>query len=223
MDTRLTAEMMEALARPFPADAIQWKPGATNKDKTRGLALAYVDLRHYIDRLNEVAGPDWSDDYEVQDGGKVVLCRLTIAGVPRADVGEAAPNDENTATSALAQAFKRACVKFGLGAYLYRLPRTWVEYDPQHKGFTEEGLAQLQRALSGGKGQPRNGDGDSRQVVEEPPAPAVQPAAAQPGNGDAATATDFWRTANQLGIDRAVALDIAKREGTWAEKMAALN
>ena len=93
----LTKEMMEVLALPFPAEAIQWKPGATTGDKTRGLALAYVDLRHYIDRLNEVAGPDWSDDYEVQDGGKVVLCRLTLAGVTRSDVGEAAPNDGNTA------------------------------------------------------------------------------------------------------------------------------
>ena len=65
----LTKEMMGMLAQPFPAEAIQWKPGATTQDKTRGLALAYVDLRHYIDRLNEVAGPDWSDDYEVQVQG----------------------------------------------------------------------------------------------------------------------------------------------------------
>jgi hypothetical protein len=224
MEPRLTKEMMDALARPFEAEAIQWKPGATTQDRTRGLALAYVDLRHYIDRLNEVAGPDWSDDYEVQDGGKVVLCRLTIAGVPRADVGEAAPNDENTATSALAQAFKRACVKFGLGAYLYRLPRMWVEYDVQRKGFTDEALAQLQRAISGGKGQPRNGDGDSRQVVDEPPAPVVQPAStAQPANGDRATATDFWRAVHERGMDRGAALDIARRDGTWAEKIAALN
>jgi hypothetical protein len=224
MDTRLTKEMMDALARPFPADAIQWKPGATNQDKTRGLALAYVDLRHYIDRLNEVAGPDWSDDYEVQEGGKVVLCRLTIAGVPRSDVGEAAASDDNTATTALAQAFKRACVKFGLGAYLYRLPRQWVEYDPQRKGFTDEALAQLQRAVSGGKGQPPNGDGDSRQAVEEPLAPVLQPAStAQPANGDTATATDFWRAVHERGMDRGAALDIARRDGTWAEKIAALN
>ena len=155
----LTKEMMDALALPFPADAIQWKPGATNGDKTRGLALAYVDLRHYIDRLNEVAGPDWSDDYEVQAQGTVVLCRLTICGVTRSDVGEAPPNDENTATTALAQAFKRACVKFGLGAYLYRLPRMWVRYDPQRKRFTDEALAQLQQAVSLGKvAQPPDGD-----------------------------------------------------------------
>jgi len=53
-----------------------------------------------------------------KDGGKVVVCRLTIGGVTRADVGEAPPNDENTAATALAQAFKGACVKFGMGAYL---------------------------------------------------------------------------------------------------------
>ena len=155
----LTKEMMEALAQPFPADAIQWKPGATNGDKTRGLALAYVDLRHYIDRLNEVAGPDWSDDYEVQVQGTVVLCRLTICGVTRSDVGEAPPNDENTATIALAQAFKRACVKFGLGAYLYRLPRQWVEYDAQRKRFTDAALARLQQAVScGNEASSHNGD-----------------------------------------------------------------
>ena len=123
----------------------------------RGLALAYVDLRHYIDRLNDVAGPDWGDDYQVQEGGKVVVCCLTIAGVTRSDVGEAAPNDENTATSALAQAFKRACVKYGLGAYLYRLPRTWVEYDAQKKCFTDAALARLQRGVSNGNG---TGNGD---------------------------------------------------------------
>ena len=159
MEPRLTPEMMEALAQPFPAEAIQWKPGATTRDKTRGLALAYVDLRHYIDRLNEVAGPDWSDDYEVQVQGTVVLCRLTICGVTRSDVGEAPPNDENTATTALAQAFKRACVKFGLGAYLYRLPRMWVEYDQQRKRFTDAALARLQQSVSQGNGeQPLNGD-----------------------------------------------------------------
>jgi hypothetical protein len=167
MEAQLTKEMMDALARPFPAEAIQWKPGATNKDRTRGLALAYVDLRHYIDRLNEVAGIDWSDDYEVQEAGKVVLCRLTIAGVTRCDVGEAAPNEQNTATTALAQAFKRACVKFGMGAYLYRLPRMWVEYDFQRKCFTDAALTRLQRAISTGNG---HGNGNGAHVPMTVPA-----------------------------------------------------
>lgn len=148
----LTREIMEALSQPFPVEAIQWKPGATNKDKTRALALAYVDLRHYIDRLNEVVGPEWSDDYQAQEGGQVVVCRLTLCGVARSDVGEAPQSDENTATTALAQAFKRACVKFGMGAYLYRLPRLWVEYDAQRKGFTAAAEAQLTQAISVGNG-----------------------------------------------------------------------
>jgi hypothetical protein len=157
----LTREMMSALTEPFPAEAIQWKPGATNKDKTRALALAYVDLRHYIERLNEVAGPDWSDSYEVQSSGKVVVCRLCICGVTRSDVGEASEGDDNTATSALAQSFKRACVKFGMGAYLYRLPRTWVEYDAQRRGFTDAALRRLLQSISEADGS--NGNGSNGQ------------------------------------------------------------
>ena len=38
-------------------------------------------------------------------------------------------------TSAVAQSFKRACASFGLGRYLYSLPRLWAEYDPQKKAL----------------------------------------------------------------------------------------
>jgi hypothetical protein len=151
----LTSELIAQLNTPFDPELVAWKPGATNQDKTRALALAYVEPRAYIDRLNEAAGADWSDDYEIHAGGAVVLCRLTVAGVTRSDVGEAPPNDQNTATSAIAQAFKRACVKFGLGAYLYNLPRTWAEYDPQRKQFTPQALAKL-RAAVGGNGNGRD-------------------------------------------------------------------
>jgi hypothetical protein len=147
---------MEKLNMPFAADMVQWKPQATTKDKTRALAVAYVDVRAYVDRLNEVAGADWSDDYEVLDGGSVVLCRLTVGGVTRSDIGEADHTDQNTATSAIAQAFKRACVKFGLGAYLYRLPKTWAAYDAQRRAFTPEALAQLER-LAGSNGNGAGG------------------------------------------------------------------
>ncbi|MBN1660248.1 MAG: hypothetical protein JXA93_17755 [Anaerolineae bacterium] len=222
MQTRLTQQMMGALAEPFPPEAIQWKPGATNKDKTRGLALAYVDLRHYIDRLNEVAGGDWSDDYEVQEGGKVVVCRLTIAGVTRSDVGEAPANDENTATTALAQAFKRACVKFGLGAFLYRLPRTWVEYDVQRKCFTKGALAQLYRAVAGNAARVEPVEPDDPVAGDEPHAPEPAPVVAGNGNGSVGP-TEFWTAVRERGIDKAAAEQIAKGAGSWAEKLAALR
>jgi hypothetical protein len=152
------AEVIERLRVPFEPELVSWKPGATSQDKSQALALAYVEPRAYIDRLNEVAG-DWSDDYEIHANGAVVLCRLTIGGVTRCDVGEASPGDQNTATSAVAQAFKRACVRFGLGAYLYSLPRVWVEYDAQRKGFTTGALARLRASVSNGNGQGRGGDG----------------------------------------------------------------
>jgi hypothetical protein len=173
-----------------------------------------VDLRHYIDRLNEVAGPDWSDEYQVQDGGKVVVCRLTIGGITRSDVGEAKPNDENTATTALAQAFKRACVKFGLGAYLYRLPRTWVPYDPQRRRFTHAALTQLQQEIAGG-------NGSHRADTSEPD--PVSGSGNGGGDINKATSTEFWHEVNRLGVPREVALGIAKSTGSWGQKVAALG
>lgn len=145
--SELTSKMLGDLAQPFDAASIQWKPGATSKDKSKALALAYADTRDYLDRLDQVAGPNWSDDYQVLDGGRRVVCRLTICGTTRTDVGECADNDQNTTTSASAQAFKRACSKFGLGRFLYRTGRQWVEYDAQRKTFTPAALAQLRRSI----------------------------------------------------------------------------
>ncbi len=35
--------------------------------------------------------------------------------------------------SAFSNALKRAACKLGIARYLYRLPRQWVDYDPQKK------------------------------------------------------------------------------------------
>lgn len=142
----LTTEQLTALARPFPADAIDWKPGATNSDKTKALALAYVDLRRYFDRLDEIAPGDWADDYDVLADGTIVKCRLSIAGVTRCDVGQKDESDQNTTTAAAAQAFKRVCAKFGLGRHLYDMPQIWADYDGHRKRFSEDGLNKLRIA-----------------------------------------------------------------------------
>ena len=38
-------DILKRLAAPFRPDQIDWRIGATNKDKTKGMALAYVDSR----------------------------------------------------------------------------------------------------------------------------------------------------------------------------------
>lgn len=168
-NNKLDERVLNQLATPFDPDVISWKPGATTKDKARALALAYADPRAYTDRLNEIAIGEWHDDYDIIPFGDRVFitCRLTIFGVTRVDVGEEplGQSDErfkdNALTSAVAQAFKRACVKFGLGAYLYSLPQEWAEYDSQKRRFSDKGLQFLNDMLrhhTGNSGKRVGGD-----------------------------------------------------------------
>lgn len=129
--------LLARLAEPFPADQLKWRAGATNKDKTKAIALAYAEPRAYEDRLNEVCPGAWHVDFQPW-GESRIICRLTIHGVTRSSTGEAGDsNPEISGTSAEAQALKRACSRFGLGRYLYDLPATWVAYDPKTRRLLE--------------------------------------------------------------------------------------
>lgn len=135
MSEKSFSQILQELSKPFPTKAVQWRPGATNREKTSAQALAFVDMRDYQDRLNEVC-PDWQSRVQVVGEG-VVKVSLIIAGITREEIGEADPADDNTYTSAVAQAFKRACAAFGLGRYLYRLPKVWCDYDSQRRKLLE--------------------------------------------------------------------------------------
>jgi hypothetical protein len=136
-------ELLARLTEPFDPKHISWKPGATKENKC--MALAYGDLRAYMDKLDEVCGLDWSCRYVPWEAGRII-CELTIAGVTRSSTGEHDAQDEKNnmpGTVAEAQAFKRACAMFGLGRFLYDLPSVWVEFDPQRKRITEAGQREL--------------------------------------------------------------------------------
>jgi len=159
------------LAQPFDPEAVEFKAGATTQDKARALALAYVDSRVYQGRLDAVT-PDWRNEYTREYAGErvIVTCALTVAGVTRQAIGESlqasARHDgstvieENAATSAEAQAFKRACSAFGLGRYLYSVPQVWADYDSGKRQFTLAALQALREMLRTGKyDPPANGNG----------------------------------------------------------------
>ena len=139
-------ELSTRLAEPFPAAAVSWRAGAVSRDKKRAQALAYAEPRVYEDRLNEVLGADWSCRF-VPWGEARLLCELSVrleddAGgvreLTRTSTGEFDGSDKVAqGTAAEAQAFKRACSKFGLGRYLYDLPLTWVGYDEASRRLTE--------------------------------------------------------------------------------------
>ena len=57
-------ELFSKLSEPFPSEAIDWRVGATNSDKNKGIALAYIQARPVMDRLDEVVGlENWTDVY----------------------------------------------------------------------------------------------------------------------------------------------------------------
>lgn len=139
-------ELRQRLAIPFPASAVKFRPGTSSRDKKRAQALAYADSRVYEDRLNEVLGPNWSCRYRTW-GERRLICELSIRiqdeqgevkEITRASSGEWGEKDKIAqGTSAEAQAFKRACSKFGLGRYLYDIPVIWAGYDDHSRRLTE--------------------------------------------------------------------------------------
>jgi hypothetical protein len=152
-------KIREQLSEPFDPGEIKWRVTATSTYQTkhgpqkRGQLVAYADQRAYTDRLNEVFGEwGWTRTYDVQVAQNferrapgdqkrtavaakvVVVSKVTIHGFgSHTGVGEEWADDQNAATRAEAQAFKRACACFGLGRYLYDLDSVWVDLDQYNR------------------------------------------------------------------------------------------
>ncbi len=176
---QLTREILEELRKPFPANKISFKVQTKPSEKGNSLVVAYIDARDVMERLDEVVGPDWSDRYEKAGTAQGLVCYLTVCGVTRADVGD--ENNENEPVkSAYSDAFKRAAVKFGVGRFLYDLPKMWAKAKPAGKSFVlEDGeIDRLHRQvddfLAGKKPVPGNGAsaGSAPRQALKPAAPA---------------------------------------------------
>jgi len=122
-------DAVKELAKPFPKESIHWRVGATNRDKTKGIALAYIDARDLMDRLDQVVGPaNWQNKY---DGNG--LCGI---GIKDPDSGEwiwkwnaAGETKVEAEKGQASDSFKRAGVLWGVGRYLYGLPNVWCRLD----------------------------------------------------------------------------------------------
>ncbi len=166
----MNSDAWEILAEPFAAGEVQWRVEALSKDKRRAMVVPYIDARSVLDRLDEAVGPEgWQDTYEVlvaQEGSFAVRCRLSVLGVSKEDVGEG-----ESLKAAFSDALKRAAVKFGVGRYLYRLEKQWVDHDPDSGRFTPPQL----EARSHPQAQPpRGGHAEPQEVLAEVEKPEPQ-------------------------------------------------
>lgn len=125
------SDVQKRLQAPFPAHTVSWKPAAYNADRTRALMLAHVDARTVQDRLDAICPDAWSFEMTVLEGTPTptVKGRLTVLGVVREDIGEAPEGSNSGYKAAASDALKRCAVQFGIGRYLYDLPKLWVEWD----------------------------------------------------------------------------------------------
>jgi len=126
-----TKEIVEKLSAPFAANEIEWRAGSTNKEKTQALALAYINARSVMNRLDDVVGAEnWSDSYQVitGEGKRGYICTLSIRlngeWVGKSDGAD--ESDFEATKGGLSDAFKRAANKWGIGRYLYNLDAVWV-------------------------------------------------------------------------------------------------
>lgn len=183
---------LDDLRKPFQPEAISWRVGSTNADKTKGMALCYIDARDVQDRLDAVCGiQGWQCRY-VPTHDKKTICEIGIlcdfpgyAGpnhpsewVWKAD--GAGDSDIEAEKGALSDAFKRAAVRWGVGRYLYDLDSPWVALEAAGRSFkiAPGEYAKLRALLA--KDAPK------------PPADKPEPPPPQPVPGNAAKEASEW-------------------------------
>jgi hypothetical protein len=118
---------LSKLKEPFPQSQVSWRAQTVTKDGTKALALAYIDARDVMERLDTVCGVEnWQCRYPHANGKTVCEIGIKIDGewVWKAD--GAGDSDIEAEKGALSDAFKRSAVRWGIGRYLYETETPWV-------------------------------------------------------------------------------------------------
>lgn len=145
-------DIFAALAAPFPPDAVSWRVGSTTGDKSKGMALAYIDSRDVQDRFDAVVGPgNWQRRHPHVSG--TTTCEIDVWCEGRGWVTKtdgAGDTDVEAEKGSLSDSFKRAAVNWGVGRYLYGLDAPWVELEPAGRSFKikKAEFAKLRRVLT---------------------------------------------------------------------------
>src|SRR5690606_11047745 len=105
----------------------------TTKDKTKGIALAYIDARNVQQRLDEAVGaPNWQNKMTPTPGGMICEIAIKIDGEWIWKANTAEDTNIEAVKGAASDAFKRAAVLWGIGEYLYHLPTVWMPLEEKY-------------------------------------------------------------------------------------------
>lgn len=129
------------LKEPFPPNLLHWRVGATTQTKDKGIALAYLNARDVMKRLDDVVGMEnWQCKYPYA-GCCELSVRIDGDWITKTNfAGETQVEGEKGQAS---DAFKRAAVLFGVGRYLYYLENIWCPIKPQGRSYVLSGTPPL--------------------------------------------------------------------------------
>lgn len=203
MWTNTPQELYQALSAPFSSADIEWRVSATNRDKTKGLAVPYVTNRAIQNRLDHTVGIDgWHNDFVPWKGERAQLCGISIyfpdmqTWITKWDGAD--DSDIESVKGGLSDSMKRAAVEWGVGRYLYGMTQVWVMIEQRGKGYVisdserpkldaahEQWVQMLQQRKAGRNAPPpqalNNAPGQSipGQTAPAAPAPVTAQAPAQ--------------------------------------------
>jgi len=121
------------LGAQFPFNEVKAKIQVTNKDKSKGMVVFYVDSRAIHKRLDDAVGMyNWSNHFTAwKDNAQI--CGISIYDNERNEwvtkYDGAKDSDIEAVKGGLSDAFKRAAVLWGIGRYLYQIDGVWVEIE----------------------------------------------------------------------------------------------
>ena len=133
-------EIIERLREPFSSKEIEWKIQVTTQDKTRGMAVPYMDARAVQRRLDEVVGAfNWKNIYSLwHDNAQI--CGISIFNDERNEwvtkFDGAENSDIEPIKGGLSDSFKRSACLWGIGRYLYELNGVWVDIESKGRSST---------------------------------------------------------------------------------------
>jgi len=109
---------LEDLKKELP---YKWRVQSSKYGKST--CVAYIDARDAQDLLDEVIGPEnWQSMFYEENG--LLFCKVGIfvgtCWVWKSDTGSESKVEKDKGH--VSDAFKRACVSWGIGRFLYRLP-----------------------------------------------------------------------------------------------------